>query len=148
MKNIVYKPYKGYGEEEILKLYETVGWVNYTQKPEMLRKAYENSLYVLAACDNGELVGIIRVVGDGHSIIYIQDIIVRPDHQRMGIGSRLLNEVMTVYSNVYQKILLTLNEEKTVKLSIYYFVTPCNCSFSTAINDGVGGKTISFHKEN
>jgi ribosomal protein S18 acetylase RimI-like enzyme len=115
MKNIVYKPYKGYGEEEILKLYETVGWVNYTQKPEMLRKAYENSLYVLAACDNGELVGIIRVVGDGHSIIYIQDIIVRPDHQRMGIGSRLLNEVMTVYSNVYQKILLTLNEEKTVK---------------------------------
>lgn len=115
MKHITYKPYSEYKEEEILKIYESVGWINYTNNPSMLRKAYENSLTLLGAYDENELVGIIRVVGDGHSLIYIQDIIVRPDYQRHGIGSVLLQEVLSMYSHVYQKILLTMKEEKTIK---------------------------------
>lgn len=115
MKNIIYKPYKVFNEDEILKIYESVGWVNYTENPVMLRNAYENSLTTLGAYDKKNLVGIIRVVGDGHSIIYIQDIIVRPDYQRCGIGSKLLQEILSMYSHVYQKILLTMKEEKTIK---------------------------------
>jgi len=98
MKNIIYKSYKQFKEDEILKIYESVGWVNYTENPDMLRKAYKNSLTVLGAYDGNNLVGIISVVGDGHSIIYIQDIIVRPDYQRSGIGSILLQEVLSMYS--------------------------------------------------
>jgi len=115
MKNIEYKIYEGYDAEKIIKLYDSVGWVNYTANPEMLRNAYENSLYILGAYDNDELIGIIRVVGDGYSIIYIQDIIVRPDFQRMGIGSKLLKEVLSAYSHVYQRMLLTERDEKTMK---------------------------------
>ncbi len=115
MKNITYKPYENFNEDEILKIYKSVGWVNYTENPDMLRNAYKNSLTILGAYDEDDLVGIIRVVGDGHSIIYIQDIIVRPDYQRCGIGSVLLENVLSMYSNVYQKILLTMKEEKTIK---------------------------------
>ena len=35
--------------EDVLPLYEAVGWTNYTTKPEMLKAAFENSLHVLAA---------------------------------------------------------------------------------------------------
>lgn len=39
--------YKTYNEAEIMALYSSVGWSNYTNNPAMLRKAYKNSLYVL-----------------------------------------------------------------------------------------------------
>ena len=35
--------------EDVLPLYEAVGWTNYTTKPEMLEAAYKNSLHILAA---------------------------------------------------------------------------------------------------
>lgn len=113
--SISLKPYQGYNQEEITGLYNSVGWISYTKKPEMLKKAYENSLYVLGAYSEEKLVGIVRVVGDGHSIIYIQDIIVDPSYQRKGIGSLLLDSVLERYKEVYQKILLTEKEDKTVK---------------------------------
>lgn len=114
MNNITYRKYENYSKEEIMELYNSVGWISYTEKPEMLCAAYANSLYILGAYIDNKLIGIIRVIGDGHSIIYIQDIIVHPSCQRKGIGSVLLNRVLEKYSNVYQKILLTNNEEKTV----------------------------------
>ncbi len=114
---MIYKVYEDYKHEEIQCLYESVGWVNYTEKPQMLKAAYQNSLRVLAAYDNERLIGIIRVVGDGHSIIYIQDIIVDPDYQRRGIGTSLINQTLEYYSKVYQKVLLTDN---TVKTSEFY----------------------------
>lgn len=118
MHNIVYKPFTTHttiNDDEIMKLYESVQWSNYTQNPEMLQNACRNSLAMIGAWDGENLIGMIRVVGDGHSIIYIQDIIVRPDYQRQGIGTKLLNEILSRYSHVYQKILLTENSEKTVQ---------------------------------
>ncbi|WDV45199.1 GNAT family N-acetyltransferase [Clostridiaceae bacterium M8S5] len=115
MNEIIIKTYDKYNEKEIMEIYESVGWINYTKKPEMLKNAYKNSLRILGAYKDEKLVGIIRVVGDGHSIIYIQDILVMPQYQRMGIGSILLKKIMEQYANVYQKILLTENEPKTVE---------------------------------
>lgn len=109
------KEYCEYKQEEILHLYEQVGWTNYTVNPEMLRKAYENSLKILAAYDGEALIGIIRAVGDGASILYIQDILVLPEYQRMGVGSALMNEMLANYQQVYQKVLLTDDSEKTIQ---------------------------------
>ncbi len=99
---------------KIIPLYSDAGWTNYTQKPEMLAKSFENSLAIFGAFDNEVLVGIIRVVGDGYSIIYIQDIIVLKSYQRKGIGSSLLKKVLNEYANVYQKVLLTENQPETI----------------------------------
>lgn len=98
---------------DLIDLYNNVGWSNYTNNAVMLQKAYENSLFVISAWDDDKLLGIIRIVGDGHSIVYIQDIIVLEAYQHMGIGSKLITEAMNKYKDVYQKVLLTENEHKT-----------------------------------
>ncbi|MCH5190898.1 MAG: GNAT family N-acetyltransferase [Oscillospiraceae bacterium] len=106
------KEYTEFDLNEILLLYESVGWTNYTSKPTMLENAFRNSLLVLGAYDNDKLVGVVRVVGDEWSVIYVQDMLVMPSHQRKGIGTSLMREVMERYKNTYQMTLLTDNNEK------------------------------------
>ena len=60
-----------YNENEILPLYTAVGWTAYTEKPEALEQGFKHSLLVLAAYEKDELLGILRAVGDGHTIIFI-----------------------------------------------------------------------------
>jgi len=60
------KEYTEYNEDDIKKLYSEVGWYAYTVDMPTLMKGYKNSLLVLAAYENEDLVGIIRVVGDGY----------------------------------------------------------------------------------
>ena len=108
------KEYKEYKTEEIRRLYTEVGWVEYTENMQALEKGYQNSLLVLAAYENDELLGIIRVVGDGYTVIFVQDILVFPDKQRKGVGTALLKAVLERYSDVRQIELTTDNTDKTV----------------------------------
>jgi ribosomal protein S18 acetylase RimI-like enzyme len=107
------REYTQYREDEILRLYSSVGWSAYTSDPSSLRKAFEGSLLTLAAYDNGGLAGIIRTVGDGSSIVYIQDIIVSPERQRQGIGTALVKAVLERFPSVRQIILTTDDTEQT-----------------------------------
>ncbi len=52
----------------------------YLDNPNNLDKAVKNSLFNIGAFDGNELVGLIRVVGDDVSIIYIQDILVKENY--------------------------------------------------------------------
>lgn len=108
------REYREYREDEILSLYNAVGWSNYTSNPAMLKAAFSSSLYTLAAYQNDRLLGLIRVVGDGHSSVLIQDLLVHPEYQRRGIGSALLRDVMMRFRAVYQIQLMTDDTEKTL----------------------------------
>lgn len=96
-------------------LYNDVGWINYTNDLNKLENAFKNSLRVISAWDNQKLVGLVRIIGDGLTIIYIQDILVLVEYQRMGIGKKLINYVLEEYGNVRQKVLITDNEPNTVE---------------------------------
>lgn len=109
----IYENNKTYDETEILGLYASVGWTAYTEQPESLRRGFEASLLVLAAYEDGALVGLIRVVGDGQTIVFVQDILVYPSCQRRGIGTALLKEVLKRYSHVRQIELTTDDTPKT-----------------------------------
>ena len=109
------REYAGYQETEILRLYESVGWTNYVNNPDMLKNAYAHSLKILGAYEGEKLLGIIRVVGDGCSVVVIQDILVFPEFQRSGIGTALISKVLELYQDVYQKLLLTDDTEKTIR---------------------------------
>ena len=103
-----------YIEKEILPLYASVGWTAYTDHPEQLRKGFENSMLTLAAYEDEQLLGIIRTVGDGHTIVFVQDILVFPEYQRKGVGSALLQAILDRYSHVRQIELATDNTPKTI----------------------------------
>ena len=104
---------KNIAMEQLINLYTSVGWSSYTQNPRQLQKAVANSLFAIGAYDQNQLVGLIRVVGDGLTIIYIQDLLVNPVYQRRGIGTKLINSVLKKYDSVRQKVLLTENIVKT-----------------------------------
>lgn len=98
---------------ELLDLYNSVGWYAYTTEPDTLKRAVEQSLVVHTLWDQTKLVALIRAVGDGETILYIQDLLVHPDYQRRGHGKRLLEELIAVYPHVRQKMLLTDDSTKT-----------------------------------
>ena len=108
------REYTGFNEEEIISLYSDAGWAAYTKVPETLRKGFENSLLVLAAYEGNDLLGIIRVVGDGYTVVFVQDILVYKQSQRKGVGTALLKAVISRYPNVRQIELVTDNTEKTI----------------------------------
>ena len=99
---------------DLLALYSSVGWTNYTNNPTMLEKAVKASLWQLAVFDEKELVAYIRLVGDGHSVLLVQDLLVRPDYQRQGIGKKLLEKALETFPHVYQRLLVTERSEKNL----------------------------------
>ena len=94
--------------DDLLALYGSVGWTAYTDHPEWLQLAVEGSSYVVTEwSDEGELIGLARAISDDHSIFYLQDILVKPEHQGRGIGRRLLDDCLDRFKHVRQKVLLT-----------------------------------------
>ena len=96
------REYVDFNTDEIKHLYSEVGWIAYTDNMPALEQGYKNSMLVLAAYENGELLGIIRAVGDGATIVFIQDILIFPEKQRQGVGTALLKAVLDRYPNVRQ----------------------------------------------
>ena len=62
-------------------------------------------------------MGFVRAVGDGETILYIQDLIVDPSIQNQGWGTLLLKTMSDRYPQVRQKILLSDDVAET--LSFY-----------------------------
>ena len=108
------REYGEYKENEIQRLYTEVGWTAYTENMSVLEQGYRNSILVLVAYENGELLGIIRRVGDGFTLVFVQDILVFPQKQHQGIGTALLKAVLKKYPNVRQIELATDNTPKNV----------------------------------
>ena len=100
--------------EDVLHLYQAVGWTNYTHQPEMLEQALSHSLAIYVALDDDTVVGLIRLVGDGFSSVLVQDLIVLPIYQRQGIGSALMKEALEDYKDAYQIQLVTDQTERTL----------------------------------
>ena len=123
--------------EDVLHLYQAVGWTNYTHQPQMLEQALSHSLVIYLALDGDAVVGLIRLVGDGFSSVFIQDLIVLPSYQRQGIGSSLMKEALKDYKDAYQVQLVTEETERT--LEFYRFMgfetlSTYDCTGMTWIN--------------
>lgn len=107
MSAIVLKEYKEYKSLEVLALYKSVYWSLYVNDPDKLKKSYDNSLYTVGAYIDDQLVGMVRVLGDGVTIVFFQDVLVHSDYQRQGIGTLLMKHVLDKYKHVRQKALMT-----------------------------------------
>ena len=99
---------------DVLHLYQAVGWTNYTNQPQMLSRALSHSLAIYLARYGEEIVGLVRLIGDGFSSVFVQDLIVLPSYQRQGIGSTLMKQALSDYKDTYQIQLATEESEKTL----------------------------------
>ena len=111
------REYRQYDEREILLLYASVGWTAYTDQPETLRRGFENSLLTLAAYEENRLIGVLRAVGDGQTIVFVQDLLILPEYQRRGVGTALLRELLARYPQVRQ---IELTADDSPSLLAFY----------------------------
>ncbi len=96
---------------DLVSLYEAVGWLIYAADPDALARAVDRSTYVTTARDgDGELIGLARCLSDDVSIMYLQDVLVHPDHQRSRIGTVLVGACLHRFEHVRRKVLLTDDE--------------------------------------
>ena len=101
--------------DDVLHLYQAVGWTNYTNQPQMLSRALSHSLAIYLARYGEEIVGLVRLIGDGFSSVFVQDLIVLPTYQRQGIGSTLMKQALSDYKDTYQIQLATEQTEKNLE---------------------------------
>lgn len=79
---------------QILSLYEAAGWWQPdAAAPDELLRIMAGSHCFLVAVSNGEIIGMGRAISDGVSDGYIQDVTVRPDYERRGIGSQIVARI-------------------------------------------------------
>ena len=121
---------------DLEQLYLSVGWFAYTHDMDILENAVNNSLSVITAWQDDKLVGLIRAVGDGVTILYVQDILVNPEFQNKGIGTILMTKIIDKYNNVRQKVLLT--EEAPDVRHFYEKFNFVSCD---------QGNTVAFYRE-
>lgn len=87
---IEYKEFRSELINEVYSIYEENQWKSYLGDKEKLSRAFEQSLYLLGAFEEGNLVGFVRCIGDSEYILYVQDLIVKPSYYRQGIGKALM----------------------------------------------------------
>lgn len=59
-----------------------------------VRIALEGGLYSAVAYVDGQVAGIGRVVGDGRIAFFLKDLVVLPQYQGMGVGSKILDALV------------------------------------------------------
>lgn len=106
MVKITCKHRSDISDDQLRHIYDEAGWIAYTCDMDKLKRAIDNSLYVVTAWYNEELVGILRVVGDGETILYLQDLIVHKNHRRHKIATGMLEKVINKFPEVRQKVLV------------------------------------------
>ena len=99
---------------DVLHLYQAVDWTNYTNQPQILSQSLTHSLAIYLARDGEKIVGLVRLIGDGFSSVFVQDLLVLPSYQRQGIGSSLMKQALADYKDAYQVQLATEETEKTL----------------------------------
>ncbi|NHM31931.1 GNAT family N-acetyltransferase [Neobacillus terrae] len=79
-------------KEEFYQLYETTGWnARYGFTQDDLFISINKSWYLVSVYDSKKLIGFGRIVSDGIYQTFIGDLIIHPDYQKRGIGSKVLN---------------------------------------------------------
>jgi GNAT superfamily N-acetyltransferase len=114
---VVLKQDPAVSESELVSLYTSVGWTAYSENPHRLAAAVRNSTYVATAWEGERLIGLVRAVSDDVSIAFLQDLLVRPEHQGRGVGRMLMQAFLERFEHVRQKALLT--DEVPAQLRFY-----------------------------
>jgi len=82
---------------DFLALRQSAGWGN--SPKHQIEVGLKNSLFTISVVDKGNVIGMGRLVGDGVTICYIQDVIVLPEYQGKGIGKAIMERLLAYIKN-------------------------------------------------
>lgn len=99
---ITIKEDAGLDFDQVLKMYKLAEWSS-SKKPELLKKALENSHHVVTAWDGDKLVGLGNAISDGYLVVYYPHLIVLPEYQKKGIGKMIMQKMNERYKNFHQQ---------------------------------------------
>ena len=84
--------------EEYLELVGAVGWARGDQADgdptDRAARALAGARFGVVALDGGHAVGSAMVLGDGVTFAYLKDIMVRPEWQARGLGTRIVEALL------------------------------------------------------
>ena len=89
---MIYQYNEAVSAKDLSDLRESVGW-------NRMEDEYSNplmiSFYHIAVYEDDKMVGYIDSVSNGVTDAYIQDLMVHPDYQGKGLGTKLMNQMIT-----------------------------------------------------
>lgn len=77
--------------QRIAGFYVSAKWITPEDDTSFLLPALQGSFLVAGAFDGDKIIGCARVISDGCSDAYIQDVVVDPEYRRQGVGESLIS---------------------------------------------------------
>ena len=95
-QNIDIKLVDNWVEKEIIALYKSAGWWKDSYNPSGIKKLIKGSSAFAVVVDSasGKAIGMGRILSDGVSDAYLQDLVILPQYRGKGIGRKLVNSLI------------------------------------------------------
>jgi ribosomal protein S18 acetylase RimI-like enzyme len=96
--NIEIKTVNKWPNDEIIKLYKAGGWWKENYNTNNIKNLIEGSYKFAIVIDKNieKVIGMGRILSDGISDAYIQDLIILPDYRNQGIGKKLVKYLIDI----------------------------------------------------
>ena len=92
-------------QSEVIDLYRANKWSS-AEKPAQLMAALQNSHSLVTAREGDKLIGLANAISDGHLVVYYPHMLVHPEHQRNGVGRKMMQALQSKYVGFHQQMLV------------------------------------------
>ncbi len=95
-KNIEIRFVDSWPEDEIIELYKAGGWWKTSYSSSGIKPLIKGSFAFAVVIDKKyqKAIGMGRIISDGVSDAYVQDLVIIPEYRRQGIGKQLVKSLL------------------------------------------------------
>ena len=113
LREILKLQYLAYQSEA--KLFNSQAIPPLTQTLEDVQHEYEKGIILKATDEAGSIIGSVRAYCE-NGTVYIGKLMVHPDHQGKGIGTKLLIAIEACYTNVRYELFTSTRSQKNIHM--------------------------------